>query len=123
MARPYIIQADGIIGAGKTYLIENILSKNFCGSRVIKEPVGDWGDLLEVYYQDKKRWAYHFQTTAFCSRMKEIKKMWDNHKDRTSVFISERGPESDKMFMNLLRKNGYVTDIEFKDYYTWCNTW
>lgn len=125
---PLIIQVDGIIGAGKSWYIDNILVPALQQSGyhvvLIKEPVGEWTEILPLFYSDMKRWAYTFQTSAMVSRVQEIKRCLQAHSDNANVvFVSERGVTSDRMFMNILYDEGHVNDIEMKLYGGWWNMW
>jgi deoxyadenosine/deoxycytidine kinase len=127
MNRPFVIEVEGIIAAGKTTLIEECLIPYLKekGWRVtlIKEPVDEWTEILPLFYEDPKRWAYHFQTTAFHSRVRESQRMWREHASVTDVFITERGPLSDQLFMKTLHQSGQITDLELKHYYDWWKLW
>jgi deoxyadenosine/deoxycytidine kinase len=51
------IAIEGNIGAGKSTVLER-LSQSY---RVLPEPIDQWKEWLELFYQDKKRWAFAFQ--------------------------------------------------------------
>ena len=77
--KPIIISIDGNIGSGKSTLI-NILKDEFRFDENIiflDEPVNEWlqindgtTNILDYFYNDKKRWAYTFQNLAFITRSK-----------------------------------------------------
>jgi deoxyadenosine/deoxycytidine kinase len=62
---PIIISLDGNIGAGKSTLLAEIRNK-LHDVHIVDEPVGQWTalknaegkNLLELFYEDKRRWAY-----------------------------------------------------------------
>ncbi len=64
---PIIISLDGNIGAGKSTLL-NAIRERISEINYVDEPVGQWTvlkntegkNLLELFYEDKKRWAYTF---------------------------------------------------------------
>src|SRR5437868_4560414 len=105
---PFILDIEGIISAGKTTLIEEciipVLVERGWRVKLIKEPVDEWMDILPLFYEDTKRWAYHFQTVAFHSRLRESDRMWQEYKDTTDIFITERSVISDTLFMKTLHQ-------------------
>lgn len=127
MPKPFVIDVEGIIGAGKTTIIEECLIPLFesKGLKVVlvKEPVDNWGEILPRFYKDPARWGYHFQTKAFLDRVNESNKMWDAHKDEADIFICERGVMSDTLFMKTLYEQGHVDDLEWKHYQEWWAMW
>jgi SAM-dependent methyltransferase len=85
-----ILSLDGNIGAGKSTLLAEI-RKALPDLHVVDEPVGQWTalhnaagkNLLELFYEDKKRWSYTFQSSAYINRytnMTEAIKKWDTSK-------------------------------------------
>lgn len=70
---------SGNIGAGKSSLIE-ALKVRHSDWIFIAEPVSVWTEiknekeesLLEVYYKDRKRWSYTFQSCALLSRFQNL---------------------------------------------------
>ena len=75
-----VISLDGNIGAGKSTLLEAIRS-GLPEVEVVVEPVGEWTrlknaegkSLLELFYEDKRRWAYTFQNCAILTRLRSLK--------------------------------------------------
>lgn len=125
-----LIQIDGIIGAGKTFFIECLVEYlESKGRRVglIKEPVNRWqgeGNILESFYKDPKRWAYTFQTIAFVHRVKEIKDCLDKAKKcGIDTLIAERGPYTDRLFVNVAVKLGNINKLEMGIYPDWWEMW
>jgi deoxyadenosine/deoxycytidine kinase len=127
--RPLVVVIEGIVGAGKTTLIHDCLRPLFesRGWRVtiIAEPVQGWKEdgLLELFYKDPQRYAYHFQTKAFHDRVKVSQQQYQSHRDHTDVFLVERSVFSDRFFMNTLHKSGVITDLEYKHYQEWWSLW
>jgi deoxyadenosine/deoxycytidine kinase len=127
-----IIQVDGIIGAGKSWYLSNVLipALEQLGFRVviIAEPVERWSKILPLFYEDKSRWAYTFQTVAMMHRVGEVRRALQDHvrvegDNRPVIFVSERGVTSDRMFMNILYEEGHVSDMEMELYAEWWNMW
>ena len=58
---------DGIIGAGKSTVLKLLRQNNIC----LEEPVADWGELLENFYEDINRYAYPFQLQVLLSQKKQ----------------------------------------------------
>lgn len=125
---PFVIVVDGGIGAGKTVYIDVMCKKLIQkGWRItiVQEPVELWrqSGILDLYYRDPKRWAYHFQTKAFHDRVKINIDAYEKHSKDTDIFILERSPFTDNLFMEVLHDDGIVTDMEYKDYKNWWKLW
>lgn len=125
-----IISLDGNIGAGKSTLLAEI-RKSIPELHVVDEPVGQWTalknntgkNLLELFYEDKKRWAYTFQNCAILTRLKNIKEAVEeldaNGKGR-QVILTERSVLTDKyVFAQMLRDSGDMDDLEWELYDSW----
>jgi len=126
--RPKLIVIDGLIGAGKTTFIDlfvEYLRSNSKKVAIIKEPVDEWvkSGLLQKFYEDRKRWGYTFQTTAFRSRIMMSIKMYHKHAHEVDYFVTERCVFSDSIFMNMLVEDGFVTEMEQIEYHKWWNLW
>lgn len=124
---PIIIVIDGIIGAGKSTLISvlyKLLLEMGYKVTIVREPVEKWvqSGILQQFYDDKKRWAYTFQTVAFMDRILANKKAYEENPD-TDIFIMERSWFTDPVFMDMLHDEGYVTEKEMALYKEWCNFW
>ncbi len=129
---PIIISLDGNIGAGKSTLLAEI-RKNFHDVQIVDEPVGQWTalknaegkNLLELFYEDKKRWAYTFQNCAILTRLKNIQDAVENL-DTTlkgpKVIITERSVLTDKhVFAEMLYDAGDIDPLEWELYESWFN--
>jgi deoxyadenosine/deoxycytidine kinase len=125
-----IISLDGNIGAGKTTLLAEI-RKQLHNVHIVDEPVGQWTalknaegkNLLELFYQDKKRWAYTFQNCAILTRLKNIQEAVENL-DSTlkgpQVIITERSVLTDKhVFAEMLYDAGEIDPLEWDLYDSW----
>lgn len=128
VATPLILSLDGNIGAGKTTLLDAI-RKAFPDVEVVQEPVGEWmrlknaegKSLLELFYEDKRRWAYTFQNCAILTRLRTIKEALATTKKR--VIITERSVLTDRfVFAEMLRDGGDIDPMEWELYMTWFNT-
>lgn len=124
----HVVVVDGIIGAGKSTYIDVIatqLKLRGWNVFVVKEPVDKWSKcgILKLFYEDPKRWGYHFQCKAFHDRIVENIEAYKNHVNDTDIFILERSPLSDDMFMEMLHDDKVITDIEYVHYKEWWNLW
>ena len=117
-----IITLEGNISSGKT-TIGKAMART---GRVsfVEEPVSIWQtkyseNLLDLFYKDKKRFAYMFQNAAFLTRAKtrtEILRMTDH-----SNVVLERSIYSDRfVFARLLHEAGDMLDVEWELY---CDMW
>ena len=134
--KPIIISIDGLIGSGKTYLL-NQLKKKYPEWHFVDEPLDTWTalknesgeSLLEVFYKDKQRWSYTFQNCAVLSRYLNIRKAIDNWRlscidnpelRRNNIFVTERCIETDfNVFAQMLRDDGCLDNIEWDLYKQW----
>jgi len=123
-----IISFEGIIGAGKSTTIEyctNELVKKGFTVYTVKENVDEWvkDGILQKFYDDPKRYAYHFQTKAFIDKVQSIKNAYDNYFGNVDFIITERSLVSDYIFAKLLYNDKYMDDMEFKHYEDWYEFW
>jgi len=120
-----IIVIDGLIGAGKSTLVTGLHSYlERLGYRVVSciEPVQQWIDtgILDLFYKDKQRYTYAFQTYTFVTRIQSILKAIDdyqktnnnnnnnnnNNEHTIEYLILERSVFTDRfVFMKLLEKD------------------
>ena len=125
-----IYTIEGNIAAGKTTLGISLAATGLAG--FIPEPVSIWQNrydenLLELFYSDKKRWAFTFQLAAFTTRAKtwaDVMALLDHSK----VFL-DRSIYADRyIFAKSLHLEGAMTDTEYKIYtdmwdwmeFNWC---
>lgn len=125
---PIVISLDGNIGAGKSTLLEAIRSA-MPDVEVVVEPVGEWTtlknatgkSLLELFYEDKRRWAYTFQNCAILTRLRSLKTALASTKK--TVVITERSVLTDRfVFAEMLRSSGDIDDLEWQLYLNWYDT-
>jgi deoxyguanosine kinase len=122
---------DGQIGAGKTTLLE-VLKEALPEGEVVLEPVGEWmrlkdpatgKSLLELFYEDKRRWAYTFQNCAILTRLRTIKAALSVLPAGKRVILTERSVLTDRyVFAEMLRESGDITGLEWELYEMWYNT-
>lgn len=128
MNTPIVISLDGNIGAGKSTLLEAIQTE-LPEVDVVLEPVGEWmtlknadgKSLLELFYEDKRRWSYTFQNCAILTRLRAIRKAVQECK--RPVIITERSVLTDRyVFAEMLRESGDIDDLEWQLYMNWFDT-
>jgi deoxyadenosine/deoxycytidine kinase len=128
-----ILSLDGNIGAGKSTLLGHI--RNYLHDiHVVDEPVGQWTELhdkdgknlLELFYEDKKRWSYTFQNCALLTRFKNIQDAiakLDKTVKGQQVILTERSMLTDKhVFAEMLHDSGDLNAIEWELYNNWFHT-
>jgi len=130
MSSPLILSLDGNIGAGKSTLLAEIRTA-FPELHVVDEPVGHWTslyhsngkNLLELFYEDKSRWAYTFQNCAILTRLKTIQDAVQRVKETTTgpqVILTERSVLTDKyVFAQMLYDTGVLDPMEWNLYQQW----
>lgn len=133
MSRPILVSIEGNIGSGKSTLLAQLKERN-PSWRFIDEPVSSWlqfkdasgKSLLELFYEDKRRWAFTFQNTALLTRLENTVGAVEDWKRETfdyaqpQVFITERCVDTDaNVFAKLLAAEGDMTKVEVDLYQRW----
>lgn len=131
MTSPIIVSVDSNIGSGKTTLL-TFLKEALPDVEVVLEPVGEWmrlkdpatgKSLLELFYEDKRRWAYTFQNCAILTRLRTIKAAMASLPAGKRVILTERSVLTDRfVFAEMLRESGDITGLEWELYEMWYNT-
>lgn len=103
-----LIVLAGTIGAGKSSLAATL--GEHLGTEVFYEAV-DNNPVLDLYYQDPKKYAFLLQIFFLNKRFKSIKEAYqaDNN-------ILDRSIFEDELFLTLNYKNGNVTKTELEIY-------
>lgn len=112
---------EGNIGSGKTTLLSQLeKEKNII---IIYEEVDRWIDMkdedgkniIQKFYEDKKRHSYLFQTYVLMTR---VSKMMDIlNKNKNSIIICERSHYTDmEIFVRMLKDNKEMTELEWNIY-------
>jgi deoxycitidine kinase len=130
---PLLVSIEGNIGAGKSTVIDRLKLINPTWV-FIEEPVGVWSDLvnedneslLEIFYQDRKRWSYTFQNYALLTRFKNIEaavaqnSVNSQGQGKRQVFVTERCLETDyHVFTKMLHADRSINKLEYELYQQW----
>ncbi len=129
--KPFLVSVEGNIGSGKSTLLRELRKRNPTW-HFIDEPVESWmsminrrgESLLELFYKDKRRWAFTFQQTAFLTRLLATKNAIAAWRAAgcpgSPVFIMERCVQTDAhVFAKMLAAEGDMDDLEFGLYARW----
>jgi deoxycitidine kinase len=104
---PVRVCVEGNIGCGKSTALRRLAALR-PDVAVHLEPVEEWGDLLDKYYQDPVQWGLALQLRALLA--------YDGDKSG----VTERGPLSSRhVFAQLLFNDGKMTQAQwdlYKDY-------
>jgi deoxyadenosine/deoxycytidine kinase len=122
-----IISIEGNIGVGKSSFIE-LLKKNLSEEKYefISEPVDEWlnlkdnegKNLLQTFYEDKKRWGYTFQNIAYLTRMNKLIDAIQNSKKE--FIVLDRSLSADlNTFTKMLYDEGSINELEWRAYNMW----
>lgn len=103
------IVIDGVVGVGKTTLMDLISDK--LGYQKFLEPVID-NPILDKFYHDRKRYAFTLQIFFLNRRFKMLKDA-ANIKEKT---IMDRSIYGDVIFAKLLKDNNEMAEDEFAIY-------
>ena len=129
------ISIEGNIGSGKSTLIQE-LTKKWADKKIIflKEPVDEWEKIkdeqgitiLEKFYENQEKYSFSFQMMAYISRLKLLKDVIENKKEKENesiVIITERSLYTDKMvFAKMLYDNKKIEHINYLIYLNWFDT-
>ena len=118
-----VISLDGNIGSGKSYLL-NRIREEIPEIFIEDEPVNLWTsmvdesgqNMLELFYEDKKRWGYTFQTCALLTRQKSMQATIAKL-ETPKIILTERSILTDKhVFAEMLYRTGTITSLEWDLY-------
>lgn len=122
-----IISIEAQIGAGKSSLIEQLKTAKFHKPHlVIAEQVSEWTsiknedgkNILELFYTDKKKYSYMFQSFVLFSRVHHLLKTVKENPN--TIIICERSHLTDLMvFAQSLLELDDLQSIEMTVYKQW----
>ena len=120
-----IINIEGNIGVGKT-TFSNIIKKNIPNSCIVEEPIDIWlttkdennENILDKFYQDKKRWSYIFQNFAYITRMMKIEDAINNF-NGNNIFLDRSLGCDLNVFSKMLYDEGDISELEYSIYKYW----
>ena len=119
------VSIEGNIGVGKSTFVK-LLLEQIKDSDVVNEPVEQWlkikdsdgKNILGEFYEDKKRWAYTFQSLAYVTRMNNIEDKIKTS-DAKTIFL-DRSINTDKnIFAKMLFDDGILSELEYNIYNCW----
>jgi deoxyguanosine kinase len=129
--QPFLISIEGNIGSGKSTLMRELRVRN-PDWHFVDEPVENWmalknergESLLEVFYGEKRRWAYTFQNTALLTRILALRSAVDKWRKTgypgSPIFVTERCIETDaRVFAKMLADDGDIDALEMTLYENW----
>jgi len=130
ITKPYTVIVEGNVGSGKTTFLNRFLSStNEKGTKlseqvdVIPEPVSKWqnvhgNNLLQLMYEDPKRWSLMFQSYVHLTMVQQHA----NILSTKPIRMMERSLFSARYCFNEnLYRNGYLTDAEYAALSEWFN--
>jgi deoxyadenosine/deoxycytidine kinase len=122
-----IIAVEANIGAGKTTLLSLLDSLKLKKEHIVLfEQVGEWTSLtdsnnesiFDLFYKDKKRYSYVFQSYVLFSRLQHFLDTVTNNPDK--IIICERSILSDfEIFAKSLYEMNTINEIEWTVYTKW----
>ena len=109
------ISIEGNIGSGKSTALSNLEKE--VDTFIFKEPLACWGNWLEKYYQNPKKYCFSFQLKILICFYEMIMNNYINGKD----IVSERCPESSKIiFAQMAFEDGNMDADEYTLYNQYC---
>jgi deoxyadenosine/deoxycytidine kinase len=113
-----IIVVTGVIGCGKTSLVEGLVDN--LKAVPFYEPLPETDNfMLEAYYQNPEKYSYSMQTLLLALRFEAMQEaQWRSLKGETCIIDSSI--YSDKAFLEVQKQCGYVDDLEYRAYEKLC---
>ena len=99
------ISIEGNIGSGKSTLLTRLCQEYRIP--VFLEPIGEWGEWLDLFYKDPFRWGMSFNLKVLLS--------FNKWKKNNFVALYERSPLSNRyVFAQLQHDDGNMNALELK---------
>lgn len=124
-----IITVEGNIGCGKSTFIKactEALRARGLDIVPVYEPVSDWTaitnpageSMFDLYYKDKAKYAYVFQSHVLLSRVASVMKAL--RENPGAVLLCERSIFTDyEIFAKVLHESGDINEMEWNVYNAW----
>jgi deoxyadenosine/deoxycytidine kinase len=123
-----IVTIEGNIGAGKSTLLKLCENLELCKPHIIvQEDVDAWTSMtdettgksiFDLFYQDKEKYSYVFQTYVLFSRIDALAKVIQENPD--TIILCERSFMTDfEIFAKTLYDSGMFSEIEWAVYVKW----
>jgi deoxyadenosine/deoxycytidine kinase len=100
---------DGNIGAGKTTILNELKNRGYC---VYEEELSEWGELLNRFYSDQKRWMCTLQVAILHSMQQQYKNLVQTQDNNQKIVFIERSPQSSMIFVKNGVKQGFIDNEE-----------
>ena len=113
-----VVSVEGLIGCGKSTFLARApkLFRKF-NIKTVPEPVEKWSCTLELFYEDKQRWALTSQTNVFLTRVKAVNDAITQCDSSLQYILTERCIHSDKLFFaKMLYDSGLMNEAEWTVY-------
>jgi len=125
--KPRIISIEGNIGAGKSTLVEKLKIRYQSRDDVIflQEPVDVWSTItqegktmLELFYNDQKKYSFAFQILAYTTRLKILEHAISEASEKgTKLIVMERSLDADRnIFAKMLYDDGMMEECMYRIY-------
>lgn len=112
---PELIFIEGIIGVGKSTLIEKLKNEGVNEFEAIQEPIGEF-TLLKQFYENPKKYAYDFQLQVLEVIVNLMEKIVEKFSSSQKTIVVERSPMSCAIFTHQLSRteNGFISEQQRK---------
>jgi deoxycitidine kinase/deoxyguanosine kinase len=126
MSKNTIVCVLGNIGVGKTTFTQH-LKQRLPKATLIEEPVDQWlsikdsvtgENILQRFYQDKKRWSYCFENIAFITRLSRIISTLDDSTVHLTILDGSLATDKN-IFAQMLHDDGLIDSLEWQAYNLW----
>lgn len=114
-----LITVSGVIGCGKSSLVQGLVEK--LGATAFFEPLPDSGNfMLNAYYVNPEKYAYSMQTLLLALRFQTHQEaQWRSA--RGELCVIDAPIFSDRVFLEVQKKCGYIDNLEYRAYETLCS--
>lgn len=121
-----MISIEGTLAVGKTSIMDLLKEEIDHEAEFIYEPIDEWHnikgndglDLLQTFYNDKKRWSYTFQNIAYITRMNHIIDKITNS-DKQFIILDRSLAADLNTFAKMLYDDGFIDSLEWSAYGKW----